>query len=131
MKSLVRFLSLALLAMACFALPSQSFAASDTATKDACCAIQNAGADEDTVTAVTDLIVPGMSAAELLSKGYRADKVVKNEDGSVTQVFRNVRYVIKRGGPAHDLPVRIIGGLGTDLNIVLLNSRVVIWRFGT
>lgn len=130
MKFLVRLLSLALLAMACFALPVQSFAATD-ASKGTCCPIQNAGADEDTVTAVTNLIVPGMSAVELLSKGYHADRVVRGPDGSETHVFRNVRYVIKRGGQGHGIPVRIIGGLGTDLSIVLVDSLVVGWRFGS
>lgn len=131
MKSSLRpFPSLAAILVLALALLIPGFARAATDADNANLTVISAAVDDDTAACVKEFIVPGMTAAELLSKGFRADRVVKNEDGSVVQVYKNVRYVITRGGPDHGLPVRIEGGLGFDLAVKLVAGRVQSWRLG-
>ena len=109
-------LSFAFLALAIFALPSFAQAATPA----------TGNADENTVTAVTALVAPGTTAADLIAKGFRPDSVLKAADGSVTQVYKNVRFVIN---PVTDLTVRVQGSFGAELSVKLVADKVVSWQF--
>lgn len=86
-------------------------------------------ADQDTVTAVTNLVTPGTTVAELMAKGFTPDSIIKPDDGTVVYLYRNVRYVISHGGAADGVPVRIKNGPGPDLKVVFAENRVVDWQF--
>ena len=85
------------------------------------------GVDQDTADCVAGFFAYGTTAAEILARGYRADAVIQNEDGTVTNIYRQVRYAVKRGGRGHGTPVRVIGGLGTDLSVTFKDGKVDRW----